>query len=72
MERNVGRVGGRIASPTLVIAARDDAVTPSYFSEHLAAAIPDARLLLLPTGGHFYNHCAQAEFEQAVEAFLTR
>lgn len=61
---------GRIAHPTLVMAARDDAVTPSYFSEQLAAAIPGARLQLLPTGGHFYNHCFQAAFERAVEDFL--
>lgn len=66
------RIGelGRITQPTLVMAARDDAVTPSYFSEQLAAAIPGAQLQLLPTGGHFYNHCFQPEFERAVETFL--
>lgn len=61
---------GRIAHPTLVMCARDDAVTPAYHSERLAAAIADARLTLLPTGGHFYNHCFPAAFERAVEDFL--
>jgi aminoacrylate hydrolase len=60
----------RIAHPTLVMCARDDAVTPAYHSERLAAAIPDARLTVLPTGGHFYNHCFPAEFERALDAFL--
>jgi len=61
---------GRIRQRTLVSAARDDAVTPSYFSEDLARRIPDARLSLMPTGGHFYNHCFQAEFERLVAGFL--
>ena len=60
----------RIAHPTLVMAARDDAVTPAYFSEALAREIPNARLLLLPTGGHFYNHVFSGEFERAVIDFL--
>jgi aminoacrylate hydrolase len=53
-----------------VSAARDDAVTPSYYSEELARRIPGARLSLMPTGGHFYNHCFQAEFERLVAGFL--
>jgi aminoacrylate hydrolase len=61
---------GRIGHRTLVSAARDDAVTPSYFSEDLARRIPDARLTLMPTGGHFYNHCFQDEFERLVLGFL--
>ncbi len=61
----------RITHPTLVMAARDDAVTPAYFSETLAREIPQARLALLPTGGHFYNHVLPAEFERGVLDFLT-
>jgi aminoacrylate hydrolase len=60
----------RIGHRTLVSAARDDAVTPSYYSEELARRIPGARLSLMPTGGHFYNHCFQAEFERLVAGFL--
>lgn len=65
--RDLPRLGHR----TLVMAARDDAVTPAYFSEALAAAIPDARLVLLPTGGHFYNHVCQDVFEREILGFLT-
>lgn len=61
----------RIAHRTLVMAARDDAVTPAYFSDELARLIPAARLILFPTGGHFYNHVVQAEFERATIDFLT-
>lgn len=61
----------RLRHRTLVMAARDDAVTPAYFSEALAQAIPDARLVLLPGGGHFYNHVVAAEFERLTLEFLT-
>lgn len=59
-----------IAHPTLVCCARDDAVTPAYLSEALAHAIPNARLVILPTGGHFYNHVFPSEFESLVVNFL--
>jgi aminoacrylate hydrolase len=62
----------RIAHRTLVTCARDDAVTPAYFSEALAEAIPGAELVVLPTGGHFYNHACQEEFERVVLKFLSQ
>jgi aminoacrylate hydrolase len=43
----------RIRVPTLVNTAMDDAICPPYFSRALAAAIPDARLEILQSGGHF-------------------
>ncbi len=43
---------GRIAAPCLVLGLHDDMSTPAYCSEELAAAIPQARLTLLPIGGH--------------------
>jgi aminoacrylate hydrolase len=60
----------RIGHRTLVCCARDDIVTPSYFSERLAQAIAQARLVVFPTGGHFYNHVAPAAFEAMVLDFL--
>jgi aminoacrylate hydrolase len=42
----------RIAAPCLVLGLQDDMSTPAYCSEELAAAIPDAKLVLLPMGGH--------------------
>lgn len=60
----------RIAAPTLVVAARDDIVTPLYYSEELAARIPGAELVVLEDGGHFYPVVRDAEFRQAVLDFL--
>lgn len=61
---------GRITAPTLVIAARDDHLTPPYFSEALAGAIPGARLVLLDRGGHAASRISAEEFNRAVLAFL--
>lgn len=41
-----------IACPTLVLAGRQDAVTPPVVQEEIAAAIPGATLVLLPRCGH--------------------
>jgi aminoacrylate hydrolase len=61
---------GSIRIPTLVICARDDGLTPAYFSEELAAAIPEAQLVLLETGGHACSRTTTAEFDRRVLAFL--
>ncbi len=42
----------RIATPTLLIANRDDMLVPWQRSQHLAEHLPDARLELLDYGGH--------------------
>jgi aminoacrylate hydrolase len=60
----------RIATPTLVLCARDDVLTPPYFSDALAAAIPGARLTMLPRGGHACSEAAADEFNRAVFDFL--
>ncbi len=60
----------RIRQPALVICARDDIVTPPYFSEALAARIPDARLVLLERGGHFCPGAETAAYNAALAAFL--
>jgi aminoacrylate hydrolase len=62
---------GRIRAPTLVFAAHDDLITPAYFSEALAAAIPGARLVMLPEGGHFYPRVVPEAFQRTVIDFLT-
>ncbi len=61
---------GRITAPTLVICARDDHLTPPYFSEALARAIPGAKLVLLERGGHAASRISAEEFNRAVLAFL--
>lgn len=61
---------GKIKAPTLVFAARDDLITPAYFSEALAKAIPGAELVLLAEGGHFFPRVVPEQFQKTVLAFL--
>ena len=44
-----------ISAPTLVIAAREDPVTPPEHAEAIAAGIPGARLVVLERGAHLVN-----------------
>jgi aminoacrylate hydrolase len=61
---------GRIKTPTLVIGAEDDLVTPAYFAEELARLIPGAEIKLFPRGGHFLTQVQAREFNNAVLPFL--
>ncbi len=63
---------GRIAAPTLVIGAEDDAVTPAYFSEELGRLIPGAETAILAGGGHFFPVTAAEEFRRLLLDFLER
>ena len=56
-----------ITCPTLVLAGRDDQVTPPKVQLELAGAIPDATLVLLPRCGHL----APLERPDAVARQLT-
>ena len=58
-----------IDHPTLVIGGQDDRVTLALHSEMIAAAIPGAKLLILP-GVHMINVEQPLEFMQAVRGFL--
>lgn len=60
----------RIRTPTLVIGAEDDIVTPAYFSEELARLIPGAEVKIFPRGGHFFTQIRAREFNNAVLPFL--
>ena len=60
----------RIKTPTLVVGAADDNVTPAYFSEELARLIPGAELKLFPRGGHSFTQVLCREFNMAVLPFL--
>ena len=62
----------KIRTRTLVICARDDFLTPPYFSEALAKAIPGAELKVLPRGGHCASETALDEFNKAVLGFLNK
>jgi aminoacrylate hydrolase len=61
---------GRIRTPTLVIVARDDAVTPLHLSEELAERIPGARRVVLDRGGHFVPIILPGAYNAEVLAFL--
>ena len=56
-----------LAVPTLVIHGADDKAVPVDVARHLAAAIPGARLEIVPDAGHI----AQLEQPERVNALLT-
>ncbi len=60
----------RIAAPTLLLGARDDMVTPVYYSEELSRLIPGAKTAILEAGGHFFPVSAAEEFRGALLDFL--
>ena len=66
------RQGGlqKVRAPTLAICARDDTVTPLYFTEELIRLIPGARAYVLADGGHAYPNVHGAEFRRVMTAFL--
>ena len=60
----------RIAAPTLVMAADNDFITPRYFSEALARAIPGARLVIHRGGGHSVTKTRAEDCNRELLAFL--
>jgi aminoacrylate hydrolase len=59
-----------VRAPTLAICARDDMVTPYYFTEELVRLIPGARAHAFADGGHFYPNVHGAEFRRVMASFL--
>ena len=57
-------------TPTLVVAAADDAVTPAFYSRELAERIPGAKLAVLVTGGHWAPVVADDAWAEAVGPFV--
>ncbi len=62
----------RIAAPTLALCARDDRITPPYFTQALGGLIPGARTVVVPGGGHFLPRTAPRLFLHHVQPFLSR
>lgn len=60
----------RIQAPTLVMASDNDYITPSYYSEALARAIPGAKLVIPHGGGHSFTRTRPEEFNRTVLDFL--
>jgi aminoacrylate hydrolase len=58
--------------PTLVLCARDDILTPLYFSEEYAALIPKAKFEILETGGHAASRTVSSQYDQIVRTFFEK
>ncbi len=61
---------GEISAPTLVICARDDAVTPIHLSDELASAVPGAEYVTLKRGGHYVPAILPDAYNDAVLELL--
>ena len=60
-----------IKAPTLVIVGRDDVGTPPAMAEAIAAAIPGARLAVIPEASHLSNIEQADAFNRLLLDFLT-
>lgn len=61
---------GEIRAETLVLCARDDAITPLPLSEELARLIPGARLEVMVAGNHFAPVTVPDDYRGRLAAFL--
>lgn len=59
-----------IKAETLVMGSDSDFITPSYFSEALAKAIPGAKLIMNKGGGHSFTTTRAEQFNRELMAFL--
>jgi aminoacrylate hydrolase len=60
----------RIRTPTLVLCARDDYITPAYHAEYLGRAIPTATVTILPGGGHALSKTLPETFNRITLEYL--
>ena len=63
---------GRIRTPTLIIGAEDDYITPSYHAKALHQAIAGSQLEVFAGGGHSLSKTRTQEFNRVVLDFLSR
>lgn len=63
---------GAINTPTMVICAKDDILTPPYYSRELARLIPGTELIELDRGGHCASETNTPAFNDAVLDFIGR
>ena len=61
---------GEIRTPTMVIVAADDVLTPRFYADELTERIPGAKLTVLEGGGHFAPQISPEPYNAAVGAFL--
>jgi sigma-B regulation protein RsbQ len=60
----------RVTTPTLVLQCSNDAIAPVVVGEYVAAAMPDATLVMLDAVGHCPNLSAPEETAEAIAAFV--
>lgn len=60
----------RIGCPTVVVCGRDDAATPLFLSEEMAAAIPGAKLVVIEQCGHLVTMEKPAETNAILRRWL--
>jgi len=60
----------RITTPTLILCADNDYITPSYHAEALGRAIAGSRVVILEGGGHSVSKTRAEEFNRLVMDFL--
>ena len=60
-----------IRTPTLILVGDQDSITPPALSEELAALIPHAQLEVIEGASHLANLDKLAEFNRAIEDFLS-
>lgn len=62
----------KIQTPTLVVCAKDDILTPPYQSRLLAEGIPGCELKVVPQGGHSFSETETDTFNRIALDFLSR
>jgi 3-oxoadipate enol-lactonase len=62
----------RIAHPTLVLVGEDDVISPPAEAREIAAALPDARLEVIPAAGHLAPYENPAAANAVIRRFLER
>lgn len=72
VSQNVGQVAEQISTPTLLIAAELDDITPISAVRELASRIPDSELEVIPRVGHLIHYEKPKLAADAIRSFLNR
>jgi 2-hydroxy-6-oxonona-2,4-dienedioate hydrolase len=59
-----------VRAPTLVVRGERDPIVPQRWAEEVTARLPDARLVVVPRGGHALNYSRPRDLARLVRAFL--
>lgn len=65
----MGRLG-EVRVPALVVAGREDRMTPPRYAEYLHAHLPRSRLVWIPDAGHMAHVERPREVNEAIRQFL--